>query len=103
MHIYLPQPLQAREVTMVVLSENQIQLCYKLWRRCCFGNGHMLIDNLINGFPTNLQSIARESLNDLIRKNIVRRKPTRHGYAVYLNLDHRNDIEKVLRKKYGFI
>ena len=88
---------------MEVLSEAQVRICYKLWRRGCFGHGHLLIDNLIGGFPTHLQSEAKEALDQLIRKKIVRSKPTSHGYAVYINLEYRNEIENELRKKYPFL
>ncbi len=28
-----------------------IDILYKLWRNRCFGKGHMLIDNVLRGFP----------------------------------------------------
>ena len=94
---------KAREVTMLVLSETQLRICFKLWRGGCFGHGHLLIDNLIGGFPAHLQSEAKGALDQLIRKKIVRSKPTSHGYAVYINLEYRKDIENELRKKYSFL
>lgn len=87
----------------VVFTDYQLGLLYKLWRKRCFGKGHMLIDNLLKGFPSHSIKEIREALDELIHKGIVIKKPTRHGYAVYINLDFSEEIYKELRKKYPFL
>ncbi len=40
---------------MVTFTNDELGILYKLWRNRCFGKGHMLVDNLIDGFPTGIQ------------------------------------------------
>ena len=63
----------------------------------------MLIDNLINGFPTNIQDKTIDSLKELIRKGFVVRKSSKHGQAVFINLNMKRQIESELKKKYPFL
>jgi len=63
----------------------------------------MLIDNLTDGFPTNIQDKITESLKELIRKGFLVRKPTKHGKAVFINLNMKKQIETELKKKYQFL
>jgi len=85
------------------LTDNELSILYKLWRNRCFGKGHMLIDNLTDGFPTNIQDKITGSLKELIRKGFLVRKSSRHGQAVYINLNMKKQIETELKKKYPFI
>jgi len=85
------------------LSDLELSILYKLWRNRCFGRGHMLIDNLINGFPTNIQDKTIDSLKELIRKGFVVRKSSKHGQAVFINLNMKRQIESELKKKYPFL
>ena len=60
-------------------TDNELGILYKLWRNRCFGKGHMLIDNLIDGFPTNIQDKISDSLKELIRKGFLVRKSSKHS------------------------
>jgi hypothetical protein len=88
---------------MCPFTDEELSIFYKLWRNRCFGKGHILIDNVVDGFPTNIQKQMGQSVNNLIRKGYLGRKPTKHGQAVYINLSYRNQIEKELKKKYSFL
>ena len=63
----------------------------------------MLIDNLLKGFPSHSIREVRDALDDLIHKGVVIKKPTRHGYAVYIDLDFSEEIYKELKKRYPFL
>ena len=84
-------------------TDNELSILYKLWRNRCFGKGHMLIDNLAGGFPTNIQDKIAESVKELIRKGFLVRKSSRHGQAVFINLNMKKQIEAELKKKYPFL
>jgi hypothetical protein len=88
---------------MVTFTDDELGILYKLWRNRCFGKGHMLIDNVVDGFPTNIQNQISDSIKNLIRKGVLVRKSTKHGQAVYINLHFRSQIEIELKKKYPFI
>ncbi len=84
-------------------TDNELGILYKLWRNRCFGKGHMLIDNLIDGFPTNFQDKISDSLKVLIRKGFLFRRSSKHGQAVFINLNMKRKIELELKKKYPFL
>ncbi|KAA0004635.1 MAG: hypothetical protein FE039_03010, partial [Thermoplasmata archaeon] len=78
--------------TIIHFTDNQVGILYKLWRNRCFGKGHMLIDNLLKGFPSHTIKDVKNDLDDLISRNIVVKKPTGHGYAVYINLEYKDVV-----------
>lgn len=88
---------------MSKFTGNELSIIYKLWRNRCFGKGHMLIDNLTDGFPTNIQDKIAESVKELIRKGFLVRKSSKHGQAVFINLNMKKQIEAELKKKYPFL
>ena len=88
---------------MVKFTNDELGILYKLWRNRCFGKGHMLIDNLIDGFPTKTQDSITRSVKELTRKGFLVRKPSKHGQAVYINLKMRKQNESELKKKYPFL
>ena len=88
---------------MTDFTNDELGILYKLWRNRCFGKGHMLEDNLIDGFPTNIQDKITEAVNDLKRKGFLVRKSSKHGKAVYINPNIRKQIERELKKKYPFL
>jgi hypothetical protein len=88
---------------MSKFTDNELGILYKLWRNRCFGKGHMLINNLTDGFPTNIQDKIVESVKELIRKGYLVRKSSKHGQAVFINLNMKKQIETELKKKYPFL
>lgn len=63
----------------------------------------MLIDNLLKGFPSHTIKDVKNDLNDLISRNIVVKKPTSHGYAVYINLEYKDVVFKRLKQENPFL
>ena len=63
----------------------------------------MLIDNLVKGYPSHLKGQMKDDVDNLVRKNILIQKPTRHGYAVYINVEHRLMIERELKKYFNLL
>ncbi|MFO7677539.1 MAG: hypothetical protein R6V50_04055 [Thermoplasmatota archaeon] len=45
----------------------------------------------------------QEELDELIKKNVVIKKPSKHGKAVYINYEYKDNIASALKKKYPFI
>jgi len=88
---------------MINFTNDELGILYKLWRNRCFGKGHMLIDNVIDGFPTENQNNISRSVKELIRKGFLVRKSSKHGQAVYINLNMGKQIEIELKKKYPFL
>jgi len=86
---------------MTNFTREEINLIHKLWIHTCFGKGHMLIDNLVKGYPSHLKGQMKDDVNNLLRKNILVKKPTRHGYAVYINVEHRLMMERELKKHFN--
>jgi len=84
-------------------TDAQLDLLFKLWRNRCFGKGHMLINNLVGGFPSHIKGQMQGELDDLIKKNIVIKKPTQHGSAVYINYDHKDKISFELKRRFPFL
>jgi len=41
---------------MAKFTIDELGILYKLWRNRCFGKGHILINNLIDGFPSSIQN-----------------------------------------------
>ena len=62
----------------------------------------MLIDNLVGGFPSHITGQMKEDVDILIQKNILIPKPTKHGRAVFINLDYKRQIERALRRNFSF-
>ncbi|MBU1941286.1 MAG: hypothetical protein KKC68_05880 [Candidatus Thermoplasmatota archaeon] len=84
-------------------TDTQVDILFKLWRNRCFGKGHMLIDNLLGGFPSHIKDHIQEELNDLIKKNFVIKKPSKHGKAVFINYEYKDKIADSIKKKYSFL
>jgi hypothetical protein len=84
-------------------TAEELSILYKLWRHRCFGKGHLLVDTVVDGFPTNTQHTIKIAIRSLIQNGYLVKKPTKHGYALFINLQWRKIIEQELRKKYSFL
>ena len=78
-------------------------ILWKLWRNRCFGKGHMLINNVLRGFPRDRQKEFKNAIDSLIKKGILLKKPTKHGDAVYINAKLRIEIREILKKYHDFL
>ena len=54
-------------------------ILWKLCRKRCFGRGYMLTDNVLRGVPPNKKDLFRDTVHNLITKNILIPKKTKHG------------------------
>lgn len=63
----------------------------------------MLTDNLVGGFPSHIKGQMQGELDELIKKNIIIKKPSKHGKAVYINYKYKDKIESALKKKFPFL
>jgi len=63
----------------------------------------MLIDNVVRGFPKDRIGEFKANIDDLIRRGILLRKPSKHGMAVCINNDIRVQIREELKKHYDFL
>ncbi len=81
----------------------KVDILYKLWRNRCFGKGHMLIDNVLRGFPRNKINEFRDALDELIKDGILIIKKTGHGDAVFIDPRKRVLIRDLLKEYYDFL
>ncbi len=81
----------------------KLDILYKLWRNRCFGRGHMLIDNVLRGFPRDKINEFRDALDELVKDGILIIKKTRHGDAVFINPIKRVLIRDLLKEYYDFL
>lgn len=85
------EPCQAPHAT-------EAKVCFKLYRNRCFGAGHMLVDNVVSGFPSHELDEAREAVERLIRDGILRPHPTKHGRAVNIQASLRLHVRERIRE-----
>ena len=81
----------------------KLDILYKLWRNRCFGRGHMLIDNVLRGFPRDKINEFRDALDELVKDGVLIIKKTRHGDAVFINPRKRVLIRELLKEYYDFL
>lgn len=80
------------------LSRHEAAICFKLYRNRCFGKGHMLVDNVVRGFPSHEVGRVRDAIGDLVRDAILVRKPSRHGEAVFIDPSLRLEVYERIRE-----
>lgn len=85
------------------LRELEERLLYALYRKGCFGKGHMLEDNLLRSFPTHRAGDARDDLEQLKREGIVVVHKTAHGPSVYIAVHRRFEVFDRLRERYPWL
>jgi hypothetical protein len=79
------------------LDEWEAALCFTLYRQRCFGKGHMLIDNLVDGFPRHARGDVKAAVARLRRDGIVGVKATRRGKAVFIPARERLHVYEKIR------
>jgi len=87
----------------MLIDSIKIDILYKLWRNRCFGKGHMLIDNVLRGFPRNKIKEFKKAIDELINDGILGVKKTKYGEAVFINPKMRIKIRNLLKKYYDFL
>ena len=78
-------------------SELTVELLEKLYRKTCWGKGHMLVKNLQSVAPTHMRGYVKDALKKLVNLGlIIVYGRTKHGLAVHLNTAKKKEIEKIL-------
>ena len=72
------------------------RIVQKLFRKGCFGKGHILIIRLQKGFPKHFIPYSKKALKDLITSEIVFVKKTKHGLAASLNMQNLEAINNIV-------
>ena len=85
------------------LTRDEASLILKLYRRKGFGAAHMLEDSLLQGFPPQRVGALRETLETLQAEGIVKRKPMKHGPAVFLDPAMSRELYEQLQKHYAWL
>ena len=71
----------------------------KLFRLRVIGGRHTAIENLAKGLPKHAIGKAKSSVNDLIKKGYVIKKPTSYGLQVSLNPEKINKIMIIVEEE----
>jgi len=79
----------------VKLTGFEVKIIWKLHRRGKYGGSHTPVENTIKGFRKDLRGEASGAVDTLIRKGILRSKPTRYGMEISLNQDLIAQIHRI--------
>lgn len=80
---------------MMKLTGMQIKVIWRLHRRGKYGGSHTPIENAVKGFQKDRRGEVLDAFKDLVRSNIVMKKPTNYGMEVSLNQDQNAFIRLV--------
>ena len=79
------------------------KILFKLARRRNWGASHTAFDNLKKGFKPHEQGTVKKIAEDLIKENLLLRKPTQYGLHVSLNHNKAKEIKKIIKDFFGSI
>ncbi len=71
-------------------------LLRKLVNKGFIGGKHTAYDNLPKGFSQHLHKEVLKAADELVKANILVKKPTSYGLHVYLNPNRLSDVKKML-------
>ncbi len=77
------------------------KILFKLARRRNWGGSHTAFDNLKKGFKPKDHEFVAEAAEELIKENLIFRKPTGYGLHVSLNQQHAKEIKERISKLLG--
>ncbi len=83
-------------------TTNQIKgkILHKLTRLGMFNHCHTSFDNMQKGFPKEIGKDVKQAAEELIKENILVKKPTSYGLEVSINIEQK---EKILNYIKGFL
>jgi len=83
---------------MVDLADDVIKgkILHKLTKAGKFEHSHTDIINLYKGFPGHLQGRAKTLVREMIRKGLLKLKPTSYGQHVSINLEQSDEILRLI-------
>ncbi|NOQ38298.1 hypothetical protein GQ472_05395 [archaeon] len=68
------------------------KILHKLTRLGKFKHSHTSIDNLPKGFPADIRGKVKNCVKELIREDILFRKPTSYGMEISVNTKNKEKI-----------
>ena len=77
------------------------QFLFKLARKRKWGGSHTAFDNLKKGFKPRDHALVKKIALDLIRENLLFRKPTSYGLHVSLNHEKAREIKQIISEMLG--
>ena len=72
------------------------KLLFKLARKRKWGNSHTSIDNLKKGFKPHNHFLVKKASEQLIKENLLFKKPTSYGLHVSLNHEKSKEIKQIV-------
>lgn len=72
------------------------KILFKLARRRKWGNSHTAFDNLKKGFKPKDHNLVKQLGDELIKENLILRKPTGYGLHISLNNKKAQEIKKLI-------
>lgn len=88
---------------MLDLDRHAAKVCFKLYRQGCFGSGHKLVDTVTSGFPSHELGKVKDAIERLVADNVLVRHPTKHGPAVHINLDRKDEVYEALGRMFPWL
>ena len=77
------------------------KLLFKLARRRNWGNSHTAFDNLKKGFKPHEHNLVKTAAEELIKENLLFKKPTGYGLHVSLNHEKAAEIKQIISDLLG--
>lgn len=77
------------------------KLLFKLARRRKWGNSHTAFDNLKKGFRPRDHILVKRAAEELIKENLLFKKPTGYGLHVSLNHEKGREIKQMISELLG--
>ncbi len=73
-------------------------LLRKLFKKRCFGKGHMSESNLPKGFPSHLRKRVLGIADKLLREGLLQKHPTHHEMQWNINVNRMDETRSRVRK-----
>ena len=77
------------------------KVLFKLARRRNWGNSHTAFDDLTKGFKPKDHEDVKKAAEELIKENLLFKKPTGYGLHVSLNHEKAKEIKEKIAKLLG--
>jgi len=77
------------------------KILFKLARRRNWGGSHTAFDNLKKGFKPKEHEFVSDAADELIKENLLFKKPTGYGLHISLNPERAKEIKEKISKMLG--
>ena len=77
------------------------KILFRLARKRYWGGKHTAFDNLKKGFKPHEAGLVKSMAEELIKENLIFRKPTGYGLHVSLNHEKAKEIKEFVRRLLG--